>query len=147
MVALSLTFTMRMGLLMVLFLLVFFTVNAQVDLARKAAATTKLTQIGEYMESKMEYGLRTITDYTTNNTQLLSLPVLDFEYSVTLSCGNNLAIELRSGADTDVIFNEFISCTRVNASGTIYPGERCLVTKRLNSTYVSLNLVNNCELV
>ncbi len=147
MVAISLTFTIRMAMLIVLFTLVFFTVTAQVNLARKNSVTLRLTQIGEYMESKIEYGLREITDYSTNNTQLLTLPVLDIPYTVTLSCGNSMAIEMRSGADTNVILNEFVSCNRVAASGTAYPGARCLVTKRVNATYVTLTLVNTCGLV
>ena len=41
---------------------------------------------------------------------------------------------------------DFFNCSNINASGKVYAGEKCIVTEKVNETYMNIMLVNDCGL-
>ena len=147
MVAVSISLTFRTAMLLVLFLGVFFTVNNQVDRAKTIEMNLKLQKIAEYIEGKIEYGFESITQYSSNNSQYLFLPSLDIPYTVELSCLNDLKIRVESELGKRYIISDFFNCSRITASGLVFSGYRCLLTKKINDTNYNITLVNSCAIV
>lgn len=147
MVAVSISLTLRTAMLLILFLAVFFTVNNQVNIAQTLETNLKLQRVAEYVESKVENGYRSITQYSSNNSQTLLLPSLDPPYSVEISCTDAFRIEAKSKLGIRYIISDFFNCSRIAASGIVFSGCRGLLTKKINSTLYNITLVNDCGFV
>lgn len=138
----------RLGMMLVLFMSIFFSVNAYVDGVKKTVDYNKLQKIAEYVETKVENALEGIGQFEYNNTQYLNLPQLDVSYFVNLSCDDQLVIRVEANIiGKKYIIPELLNCNRIIAGGQVYAGHRCLVTKKLNNTSFNMSLVNECGFV
>ena len=148
MVVAGVSFAFRLGMMMVLFMSIFFSVNAYVDGVKKTTDYNKLQKIAEYVETKVENALEGIGQFDYNNTQYLYLPQLDVSYFVNLSCDNQLVIRAEASViGKKYIIPELVNCSRIIAGGQVFAGHRCLVIKKLNETSFNMSLVSECGFV
>ena len=143
----SISFAIKMGIMIVLFTTVYFTVTQQTDLAQKTKYQNEMKEIAEYVESKALYGMKAANAYGSNTSQALMLPYLDADYAVSLSCGEYFEVKVSSaGAGRYYLSRNFINCSKVQASGEVYAGKNCVETRKQGNV-ISIILSDSCGIV
>jgi len=136
---------MKTGMLIILMVTVYFTITSQVDLAQKTKHYNYMKEIAEYTESKILHGMNSLNSYNSNNSQLLLLPYTKKDYKVELSCTDYLYINVSSsGTGRYYQINERMNCSKIQASGTVYAGEKCLKVNKLSEELIELKLEDSC---
>ncbi len=141
----SISFVMKTSILLSLLVSVYFTVNSEMDAARKTKYQIELNDIAKYVEGKLLRGLKEVNSFNSNSSQVLMLPHTDFFYNVSLTCNEFLEIRVTSQLDRKSIIKEFLNCSMIEANGSVVEGEKCLKVEKLNETYLRISLVNKCE--
>ena len=148
MTAITISFVIKVTILLVAFVSIYYSMYSYVNDAKANSYYLQMEQITKYVQSKAEYGLENTKVYGTNTTQKLNLPQLDFLYKVKISCNNGLKIKTSAEAATSRYYestNDF-NCSRIEASGEVSSGEKCIEVKKINETLMQIKLVNNCGL-
>ena len=145
MAAVSISLAMRLGILLILLASVYFTMNSVADSSQKQRYAVQFKEISELVSAKVNYGLKSAELYNTNTSQKLLLPQLGTDYTTDLSCDDDFNINVSgSVVGRSYLFFVYLNCSRINASGIVSPGEKCLITEKINSTHTNISLVDNC---
>ena len=148
MTAITVSFVIKITILLVVFVSIYYSMYSYVNDARSNSYYLQMKQITKYVQSKAEYGLENTKVYGTNTTQKLNLPQLDFLYKVKISCDDNLKIKTSAETATSRYYQSIddFNCSRIEASGEVSAGEKCLEVQKINETLMKIKLVNNCGL-
>ena len=145
----TVSFVIKITILLVAFVTIYYSIYGYVNTAKQNSYYLQMKEIGEYTQSKAEYGLENTKAYEKNITQKLNLPQLDFLYTVKITCDNK-GLRIKTSAETatsryfETIDN--FNCSYLNASGEVYSGKKCLVTEKINETYLNIKVVDDCGL-
>ncbi len=144
----TISFVIKITILLVAFVTIYYSIYGYVNTAKQESYYLQMKQVGEYVQAKAEYGLENTKSYGKNMTQKLDLPQLDFIYTVKISCGDKLKIRTSAETATSRYYetNDYFNCSNINASGEIYSGKKCMITEKVNETYMNIKLVNDCGL-
>ena len=147
MAPITVSMVIKITILLVAFITIYTSIYGYVDNAKETSYYLQMKDVGEYVQTKAKHGLETVSVYGENSSQLIYLPYLDFIYSVELSCNDYFIINT-SATVVSRKFEamDFLNCSNINASGMVYAGEKCIVTKKVNETYMNINLVDDCGL-
>jgi|GEM_PF-3513340 len=149
MATITISFVIKVTILLVAFVTIYYSIYGYVNDAKQNSYYLQMKDIGEYVQSKAEYGLENTKAYGKNITQKLNLPTLNFLYTVKISCSSE-GLKIKTSAETATeryyeTIDEF-NCSNINTSGEVYSGKKCLVTEKVNETYLNIKLVNDCGL-
>lgn len=141
----AVSYAIRIGVAAFVASAVWFTMQAYAEDVKKDVFSQVMQNTAEYVEAKALHALQAL-EAVSEVREGLSLPQLEKMYYVNLSCEAGLlkinATALAVGKS--FIIREYVNCSRINASGRVFAGDRCLVGRRVNSTYVSLVLAASC---
>ena len=145
----TVSFVIKITILLVAFVTIYYSIYGYVNDAKENSYYLQMKEIGEYVQSKAEYGLENTKAYGKNITQKLNLPQLDFLYTVKITC-NSEGLKIKTSAETATsrYFEtiDFFNCSNIKATGKVYAGKKCLITEKVNETYMNIKLVNDCGL-
>jgi len=144
----TVSFVIKIAILLTAFVTIYYTMYGYVNTAKQQSQYLQMKDITEYVQTKAEYGLENTKAYGRNMTQELNLPQLDFTYKVEISCNDYLRIKTSATTATSRYYETLdkFNCSKITASGEVYPGKKCLVTEKQNETKMSIKLVNDCGL-
>ena len=147
MAPITISMIIKITILLVAFVSVYASIYGYVNSAKETAYYLQMKDVSEYVQTKAKHGLETVSVYGGDSSQLIYLPYLDFIYSVELSCNDYFIIN----TSADILSRrfeamDFLNCSNINASGSVYSGKRCIETEKVNETYMNIRLVNDCGL-
>lgn len=124
---------------------VWYVMNDYGQVLQREAFLQLMQNTAQFVEAKSLHALHAL-EGVSEVTEKLSLPVLDKHYEVGLSCEAD-SFKINASAAVvgkSFIMREFVNCSGINASGSVFEGDRCLVGRRVNSTFVNLALQASC---
>lgn len=142
----SVSITIRYALMGVILAGAFFTVQSEAQVVRKSLHRDKMSEVANYVSTELEENLKMVYEYNRTVKKKLHLPPTKRGYGVKLECtqGNVLVNVSGNLPKERSIKTTRFKCGWVNASGEVFPGERCMILNKKNSTLTNVKLVNNC---
>jgi hypothetical protein len=147
----SIEFVARIMTLSVMLILVWFTMYPQSKQIEGHQQVLKMQDIVNYLDNEINYIMLAVPSNDSSVNKTFTLPQdFNYYYTVNLSCNND---KIWIWAETPSIGKSFIikknvKCSSSTASGTAYPGENCIMGRRLGAAHnykVNLTLVRECD--
>ena len=142
----SITFALQAAIMTFVVFAVFVTINDYANSIRGVQQQVQMQDVGELVEAKVLQGLRALQSQSNNVTLRFSLPSLSSEYFVNLSCSpaTNSLMTVNVTSQTHgraQIVQSYVNCSNsMNLTGRVFPGAKCVIGNRSNSTFALLSI-------
>lgn len=141
----SISFAIKIGMMSIILASVYVTINQEVQASENMRYYNHFKDVAEYIESKILYGINSANTYNANISQSVIIPQIGIDYKIRLTCNENLDINVSSEVrGTSYLLYEYYNCSKITATGTVYPGNNCLTVRKINDTNFEIELEANC---
>lgn len=150
MAALSIEFVARILTLCLMLIMVWFTMYPHAKGIEGDQQARKMQDIANYMDNEINYVMLAVPSNDSSANKTFHLPEdFNYYYAVNLTCasGSIWITASTPGVGKSFIIKKNVKCSAGTASGTAYPGQNCIMARRLgaaNGYMVNITLVRDC---
>lgn len=142
------TVSIRYAIMAIILVTAYFTVHAQAQNARRTLNREKANQISQYVNENIHKSLESIQNHNTTLKKRINIPRIEGGHRTSLNCWDGRVLVNVSGrtpVESSVRLTD-LDCGKVNASGEIIPGERCLMLEKEDQDTINMEITNYCTI-
>jgi len=142
------TVSIRYAVMAIIMVTAYFTVQAQAQNARTRLIRDKVEEITQYINRNIHKGLETVQNQNETLKKRISLPRTNGAYKVSLNCWEDrlmVNVTGRMPSESTSMATD-IKCDKLNVSGEIIPGDRCMIIEKKEKNVTNIEVMNYCTI-
>ncbi|RLG21802.1 hypothetical protein DRN74_00025 [Candidatus Micrarchaeota archaeon] len=143
----SINFVLRISVLATMMVAIMLAMIVQSNEIKAYQQSIKMQEVAKYIDSEITNVYLSLQKVNETLNKSIYLPYdPSFYYLVNLSCvGGNIQISAETPSLGKIfIIKKRVKCNANSVSGLAFPGENCIMGKRIDATHVNITLVRDC---